>query len=221
MKKSRLFAQQLLKWFGKNRRSFPWRETSDPYKILVAEILLRKTDAGKVLDIYERFIEKYPDFATLTRGSGRRLKDFLRPLGLYRHRAQELQDLAQMVLTKYGGEIPQSREDLLELPGVGDYVANAILCFSFGKNLPLLDTNVIRVVTRVFSVESEKKRVREDPEMWLVVGKMLPRNKARDFNLAVLDLAAKVCLPKKPKCPICPINMICDYNHNMIAGRSS
>jgi len=84
----------------------------------------------------------------------------------------------------------------------------------------LLDTNVIRVVTRVFSLESKKKRVREDPEMWLAVGKMLPRNKARDFNLAVLDLAAKVCLPKKPKCPICPINMICDYNHKMIAGRS-
>jgi len=219
MDKSEQFAQQLLKWFSKNRRGFPWRETSDPYKVLMAEIFLRKTDAGKVSSIYEHFIRKYPGFEALINADGRDLEDFLRPLGLYRRRTKELKNLAQIVMTKHRGEIPRSREELLGLPGVGDYIANAVLCFAFGKDVPLLDTNVIRVVTRVFSFKSKKKRARDDPEMWQFVHGMVPKSNSRNFNLAVLDLAATVCFPKKPKCSVCPINLICNYSRKTVPGR--
>jgi len=211
MDKSRLFAQQLLKWFRKNRRGFPWRETSDPYKVLIAEILLRKTDAMKVLSIYEHFIRRYPDFEALVNADAKQLEDSLRPLGLYRRKAKELKDLAQIVKTKHQGEVPHSREDLLGLPGVGDYIANAVLCFVFAKTVPLLDTNVIRVVTRVFSYKPKKKRARDDPEMWRNIEQIVPKGEARDFNLSMLDLAAAICLPRKPKCAICPVFSSCDY----------
>lgn len=212
MQKSGEFKRRLLKWISENRRDFPWRETCDPYKVLIAEIFLRKTDARKVLSIYERFIRKYPGFEALIHVDRRELEDFLRPLGLYRRRAKELIDLAQMVETKHRGEVPHSREELLGLPGVGNYIANAVLCFAFGQDAPLLDTNVSRVVARVFSFESKKKRVRDDPEMWRAVRQMVPEGRARDFNLAVLDLAAKVCLPRKPECAICPVLSLCDYH---------
>lgn len=205
------FAQRLLKWFIENRRDFPWRKTCDPYKVLIAEIFLRKTDARKALGIYEHFIRRYPGFEALIKVDQRELEDFLRPLGLYRRRAKELIDLARIVTTKHRGEVPRSREELLELPGVGDYIANAVLCFAFAKTVPLLDTNVIRVVTRVFSFKPKRKRARDDPEMWRDVKQIVPKGKARDFNLAVLDLAAATCLPRKPKCAICPVISLCDY----------
>jgi A/G-specific adenine glycosylase len=218
MNKCELFAQRLLKWFSKNKRSFPWRETSDPYKVLIAEVFLRKTDAGKVSGIYEHFILRYPGFEALVNAKAGQLEDALRPLGLYRRRAKELKDLAQIVTTKYR-EVPHARRELLGLPGVGDYIANAVLCFAFEKAVPLLDTNVIRVVARAFSFKSEKRRARDDPAMWQMVHRIMPKNRARDFNLAVLDLAAKVCLPKKPNCLVCPVNLICDYARNTTAGR--
>lgn len=211
MEKPRLFAQQLLKWFSKNRRDFPWRETKDPFKVLIAEILLRKTDAGKVLSVYEHFVRRYSSIEALINANDGQLENSLRPLGLYRRRAKELKDLAQMVANEYGGEIPRSREELLGLPGVGDYIANAVLCFAFGKDVPLLDTNVIRVVTRVFSFKPKRKRARDDPEIWRDVRKIIPKGKARDFNLAMLDLAAATCLPRKPVCGICPVIPSCDY----------
>jgi A/G-specific adenine glycosylase len=211
MDKPRLFAHQLLKWFSKNRRSFPWRETSDPYKVLIAEVFLRKTDAGKVLGIYEHFIRRYSGFETLINADRRELENFLRPLGLYRRKAKELMDLARIVATKYRGKVPHSRRELLELPGVGHYTANAVLCFAFAKTVPLVDTNVIRVVTRVFSFKPKRKRARDDPEIWRDVRKIMPKGKARDFNLAMLDLAATTCLPKKPMCGICPVIFSCDY----------
>lgn len=213
MSKSDQFAQKLATWFEKNERIFPWRETSDPYRVLLAEIFLRKTDAKKVLGIYEHFIRHYPEFETLVNANVRDLENFLRPLGLYRRRAKELKNLAQIVMTRHRGEIPRSREELLGLPGVGDYIANAILCFVFGKDVPLLDTNVIRVVTRVFSFKPKRKRARDDPEMWRAVRQMVPRGKARDFNLATLDLAATICHPRKPECVVCPVLSLCDYYH--------
>jgi A/G-specific adenine glycosylase len=205
------FAQLLLEWFSENRRDFPWRETSDPYKVLMAEIFLRKTDAGKVLGIYEHFIRKYSSLEALNNADESELEDFLRPLGLYRRRAKELLDLAQIVMTKHRGEVPHSREELLRLPGVGEYIANAVLCFAFDQTVPLLDTNVVRVVTRVFSFRPRRKRARDDPEMWRDVKQIVPKGKARDFNLAVLDLAATTCLSRKPKCAICPVTSLCDY----------
>ena len=201
----------LLTWFEENQRQFPWRKTEDPYSILLAEIFLRKTNASRVVGVYERFVSRYPRFEVLANVTEQELESALKPLGLYRRRAKDLRRLAEIVIAKYNGKVPSSREELVELPGVGNYIANATLCFAFGETVPLLDTNVIRVVTRVFSFKPKRKRARDDPEMWRAVRHMVPKGKARDFNLAILDLAAKACLPRKPKCVVCPVLFLCDY----------
>lgn len=211
MDKSEQFAQRLLIWFEENQRQFPWRRTKDPYNVLLAEVFLRKTNAPKVVCVYERFVSRYPRFEALANIPEQELEKVLKPLGLYRRRARDLRRLAEIVMAKYDGEIPSSREELMELPGVGSYTANAVLCFAFGETVPLLDTNVIRVVTRVFSFKPKRKRARDDPEMWRAVRRIVPRGKARDFNLAMLDLAAATCLPRKPKCVMCPVFSLCDY----------
>lgn len=164
-----------------------------------------------MLNIYCSFISRYPNFESLS-GSGNELQEFLQPLGLYRKRAKDLAAIAKIVKTEYNGELPRSRELLMKLPGVGDYVANAVLCFAFGKSAPLLDTNVIRVITRVFTVNTKAKRARTDTSLWQFMGRILPRTAYREFNLAVIDLGALVCLSRKPKCLICPIALICNEN---------
>jgi len=209
--KAERFSQLLLTWFEDNQRSFPWRQTRDPYKILLAEIFLRKTNAAKVLTVYADFLERYPRIEAIAQAKESDLADFLRPLGLYQCRAKYLANLAKIVINKHQGEIPNSKLELLGLPGVGDYIANALLCFAFDESVPLLDTNIIRIALRVFSLESNKKRARDDPIMWQAIGQILPKTKARAFNLALLDLAATICRPKNPQCEDCPVFSICDY----------
>jgi A/G-specific adenine glycosylase len=204
-----VFSQKLLKWFEVNKRSFSWRETRDPFKILVAEILLRKTDAPKVESIYENFVEKFRDPETIANTSLPQLEACLKPLGLYRRRAKELKSLAESLVQKYGGRVPCLKEELLNLPGVGDYTANAVLCFACGANVPLLDTNLIRVLRRVFGHASLRARARTDKQLWAIAGSIVPQGKAREFNLAVLDFAALVCRAKNPRCPTCPLNDMC------------
>ncbi|MEM2100223.1 MAG: hypothetical protein QXP45_02670 [Thermoproteota archaeon] len=109
-------------------------------------------------------------------------------------------------------EVPRDRDALIKLPGVGPYSANGILCLAYGEQLPLVDTNVIRVMERVFKIKSEKARARTDPMVWSFVEKLIPDGKAREFNLAVLDFANSICVPKVPKCPICPVRDICLYS---------
>jgi A/G-specific adenine glycosylase len=206
---STAFSQRLLKWFEVNKRNFSWRKTRDPFKILVAEILLRKTDAPKVESVYENFIEKFPGPETIANASFPQLEACLKPLGLYRKRARELKSLAESLVQKYGGQVPSLKEELLSLPGVGDYTANAVLCFAFGANVPLLDTNLIRVLRRVFGHASLKARARTDRQLWAIAESMVPQGKAREFNLAVLDFAALVCKAKNPRCSVCPLNDMC------------
>lgn len=210
MKKPAQFTKNLLKWFETNQRRFPWRETANPYNILIAEVLLRKTDAKKVLSIYDTFIEKYPNCTKLA-SSGAELQNLLRPIGLYRKKAKDFVIMASIIETKYCRQIPESKDLLLKLPGVGNYIANAVLCFAFRQPYPLVDTNVIRVVTRVFSITAKTKRARTDAALWQFMEKMLPRDKCREFNLSIIDLGALICLLRKPKCQICPIGLICCY----------
>jgi A/G-specific adenine glycosylase len=118
-------------------------------------------------------------------------------------------NLAQIVATEHRGEIPHLKEELLELPGIGDYIANAVLCFAYGESVPLLDTNIIRILERVFGIRSSKVRARTDKELWKAVERIIPPGKAKEFNLAMLDLAALICTSRNPKCSICPTADIC------------
>ena len=209
--KEAIFAERLLSWFSENKVSFPWRETADPYKIFVSEFLLRKTTRQQVSQICERFFSKYPDIEALSEATVKSIESTIVSLGMEHIRADALKKIAKIVSEKYGGRIPDEKRSLMKLPHVGPYIANAVLCFAYGVDAPLLDTNVIRIISRVFSIKSARKRARDDPKMWLAVHTLMPKGKSRDFNLALLDFATSMCVPKNPKCSICPISDICDY----------
>jgi A/G-specific adenine glycosylase len=203
-------AERLLKWFEANRRTFSWRGESDPYKIAVAEILLQKTRAEKVDEFFKYFIQKYPTPSSLLKLSLTELEEELKPLGLHRQRAKRLRELAESLVEKYGGTLPDSIEELLALPGIGEYVANAVLCFAFGKEVPLVDTNVVRVLKRVYLMETIRD-ARRDPRVWEKAWKILPRGRAKEFNWALIDFAALVCKPRNPECGSCVLGDICKW----------
>ena len=201
---------RLLAWWEKNKRNFPWRSTKDPYRILVAEILLRKTDAPKVLAIYEDFFKKYPSIKELAEASEVGLAEFLKPLGLYRVRAKQLKNIAKEISEKYKGIIPQDPESLKKLKGIGSYIANAVACFAHGKTVPVVDTNVARVISRVFGIKP-KARPHLDKRIWRVADELVKLGDARKINLAIIDLATLVCTARQPNCKICPLKEHCAY----------
>jgi len=216
MNSKKQFTKILLKWHKLHKSYFPWREATDPYKILIAELLLRKTTRNQVDRVYSKFIMKYPNLVALTSADVSELEKILRPLGIQIKRAKLLKDSADFILRNFNGKIPTKRNDLLSIPGVGFYVANAVLCFAYNKDVPLVDTNTIRVVERFFGIRSKKKRARTDPELWKTVEKLIPKSKAKKFNLAMLDFAAKICTAKNPKHEICPVNKYCVFYRNLI-----
>jgi len=216
MSKLQDFTVKLLKWWNPCRFDYPWRKTSDPYKILVSEFMLRKTTRKQVSEIYNDFFSRYATVRALYVADVESIENIIRPLGMQHVRAVALKKLAEIVVKEHDEKIPAEKHLLEKLPGVGAYIANAVLCLAYGKDVPLLDTNVLRVMKRVFSLKSSRKRVRDDPKMWKAVSFLIPKNRARDFNLAMLDFAAFICLPKKPKCIICPMQAICDYGLNYL-----
>jgi len=203
------FANPLLSWFYHNKRAFSWRKTKDPFAILIAEILLRKTDAAKVQAVYDKLLLKYHTPHKLARASLSELQADLKPLGMYKIKSRELRHLAGKLLSDFGGRVPASREDLLKLPGVGPYIANAVLCYSYGQDLVALDTNGVRVLLRVFGVKSSKARPRTDKKLWDLAQELIPPGKGREFNLALLDFATKVCRLRHPACSTCSLRIIC------------
>jgi A/G-specific adenine glycosylase len=208
------FAKAIVSFFDANGQQFPWRKSHSAYKILVSEILLRKTTRAQVANIYPDLFRKYPRLRDLARARIHELEKLLRPLGIWRARARLLKDLASAI-DGQGGKVLADRDRLLRLPGVGPYAANAVLCLGFGFDLPLVDTNVVRVIERVFSFTSKKKRPREDELMWSFAASLLPNGRAKQFNLGLLDLANQICTPRKPKCEKCPVSKICNYYQNL------
>lgn len=211
------FAILLLEWWQSNKRDFPWRRTADPYKILIAEMLLRKTTARQVEGVFERFISKFPDAKAIAEAQDEEIEEAIRPLGMEHKRADLLKKLAIELLKNHMGAIPATQEDLLRLPGVGRYVANAVLCFAYEKDAPLVDVNTIRVFQRVFGFESQRRRVKDDATLWELVAKMTPPGKAKVFNLAIIDFAHEICKSKNPKCASCPLRAICKYANRRIS----
>jgi A/G-specific adenine glycosylase len=220
MRKKEYFAVKIIRWYKKGGRSYPWRKTKNAFHILISEIMLQKTDSKKVLSVYPSFIKKYPTPKQLAEANLRTLRREIHLLGIT-DRARRLKATAKTILRFHGGKVPSDRKQLLNLLGVGDYIANAVLCFAFHKDVPLLDSNMIRVIKRVFSVESSKKRARTDKELWQFAGSLVPRRKAVDYNRGVLDFAATVCIARNPNCHICPIREICDYYSRVICSATS
>jgi A/G-specific adenine glycosylase len=207
-KKSK-FAERLLAWHAAHRRNFPWRRTRDPFKILLAEAMLRKTTARQVTKLYQRFLLKYPSPSSLLNAPLKELMDGLRPLGIYRVRAAQLKAMAKILVQNHRGRVPKSEAKLVALPGVNKYVANAVLCLAYGKSVPFLDTNSARVLQRAFGIKTRTTLPQDDFELWDFAAKLIPPSKAREFNLALLDLGATVCTASKANCYDCPLARFC------------
>lgn len=195
------FQKKLLRWHKNHRRNFLWRRNPIPYKVLVSEILLQKTNAEKVEPAFRELITKYPSIKSLSKADLRSLKKLIKPLGLL-YRAERMRNVAREIEGRHKGRIPDNQKDLLALKGVGLYVANAVLCFGYGKRYPIFDTNVERIFTKELKIESKLSRSRTDKKMWESALEVLPRRNFKEFNFALLDYSALV-YPKrgKQKCP--------------------
>lgn len=201
--------RRLLKWGEQNRRSFPWRETRDPWRILLAEVLLHRTRADQVVPVYRAMIARYPDPETLARARLPELRRQMGSLGL-RWRIPLLREMARQILRRHGGRVPEDREDLLALPGVSDYIAGAVRALAFGQPDPVLDTNTVRVLGRLFGlpIRESSRRSRSFREM---MRQLMAGERPGDLLLAMLDLAAILCLPRNPRCPECPLQDLCSH----------
>jgi A/G-specific adenine glycosylase len=214
------FVQFLLDWSKNNTRDFPWRKTKDPYKILVAEIMLQRTKAEQVVPVYEKFITKYTNIRSICKASVSDITKAIASLGLEK-RAQGMKKLAEQMANKYGFEIPKTEDELLKIHWVGKYIANAILCHAYGADVPTVDVNFARVLVRVFSLES-KGSPQKDKRIWDFAKNLmaLAKGKGGTLNLAILDLASNICTSRKQKHELCPLNTICDY-YCMIPGQDN
>jgi A/G-specific adenine glycosylase len=203
--------KDLIAWGRMHFRSFPWRNTTDPYRILIAEVMLHRTQASQVVPIYEQFIRKYPDIAKLSSATVEELHNSLYSLGL-RWRIDLIMDMVTQVNERFASQIPQGKSDLLSLPGVSDYVASAVRCFAWNLPDAIIDTNTVRVVGRVFSLEI-KDSSRRNPLFRRLITSLVDSKEPRAYNFALLDLAAQICTKvQRPSCEACPVQKYCLYS---------
>ncbi len=202
-------AEPLLRWYDANRRSLPWRESTDPYRVWVSEIMLQQTRVAAVLPYYGRWMQELPDVAALASVEEERLMKLWEGLGYY-SRARNLQKAAEMIMEKFGGVFPHTKDELLKLPGVGEYTAGAIASIAFGQRLSAVDGNVLRIAARVAEIREDILDTKVKKVITAMVDEALPEQRCGDFNQALMDLGATVCLPNgKPACENCPIAHLC------------
>src|SRR5881409_1972736 len=203
----RSFRRKLLAWYRRAARDLPWRRTRDPYRVLVSEFMLQQTQVSRVAEFYPRFLERFPDLGTLARAPARQVREAWDGLGYYA-RASNLHALARVVRHDLGGTLPDNPEDLIKLPGIGPYTAGAVASFAYEKPVPAVDTNVARVIRRVFG---NAKRGTRNAELWRLARALVPRDGKRAWKLdqAMMELGALICVARKPKCPQCPVREVC------------
>jgi len=210
MGKDFFFWTELLIWYDQNGRNhFPWRNTKDPYHVLIAEFLLQQTHVRKVEEVYSQLLLNYPNLSKLAVANISSLEAIIAPVGL-KYRASRLIRTAQMICSQHNGVVPNDYKKLMQLPGIGDYIANAILCYAFDQPVVPIDTNVIRLFSRYFGYTSKNTRPRMDKELAIKIRehfKGMQNTKAA--NLAVLDFAGLVCTAKNPKSKECPLHQNC------------
>lgn len=206
-KKIELFRENLLKWFKEYGRLFPWRNKSTTiYQRIIAEILLQRTQAGTAARLLPEFLAKYPSWKTLSQATEGELAEYLRPIGLWNQRASALYRLASEMI-KRNGRFPTQRTELESLPGIGQYIANAVLLFQYGERQPLLDSNMARLLERYFGPR-KLVDIRYDPYLQDLSRKVLEVGNPKELNWAMLDHGALICT-KNPRCDECPLREGC------------
>jgi A/G-specific adenine glycosylase len=203
------FRRRLLRWFRRHGRDLPWRHTRDPYHVTVAEFMLQQTQVSRVEAYYHRFLERYPTVQSLAQSEPAMVREAWAGLGYYR-RAANLHRLAKTVVAEHAGVIPADPERLLRLPGVGRYTAGAVASFAYERATPAIDTNVARVIRRVFHPRLPRRG--RERRLWETGFAIMPRRSgpaAWTFNQAIMELGALICTARVARCGECPVRGVC------------
>ena len=198
----------LLVWYRRHARDLPWRRTKDAYSIWVSEIMLQQTRVTAVQPYYERFVKRFPTVEKLARAKLDSVLKMWEGLGYY-SRARNLHKAAQVIVTEYQGQLPETVEQLRTLPGIGRYTAGAIASIAFGLKEPVLDGNVTRVLCRVLRIRENPQQSKVQKKLWKTAQQIIARGNAGTLNQALMELGAMICLPKQPRCEECPLGKLC------------
>jgi A/G-specific adenine glycosylase len=216
---SRKFQKALVSWFRKSARPLPWRETEDPYKIWISEIMLQQTTVQTVIPYYQRFLKKFPKVESLAKAKEESVLKLWEGLGYY-SRARNLHRAAKMICQEFGSKLPDNPESIRKLPGIGEYTSGAILAIAYKKAQPALDGNLIRVYSRFYGVEESVNEPSTLKRLWQIAKEHTPSKKdeIRDFTEGMMDLGATICRPKNADCGNCPLSWCCfAFSKNRVA----
>ena len=202
------FRRRLLRWYRTNGRVLPWRQTRDPYRILVSEFMLQQTQVVTVLRYYKEWLRRFPNFAALARASEREVLHAWQGLGYYA-RAKNLLATASLVVGRHRGRFPKVIDTMQKLPGVGKYTAHAVATFAFDQPFPIVEANIARLLSRLFDLRIPIDSTEGRKALWNYATGLVPNNSSGVYNSALLDLGALICLPRNPKCGICPVKEFC------------
>lgn len=209
LKHAQAFTRRLLAWYARFGRDLPWRRTRDPYRVLVSEVMLQQTPVSRVREFYPRFLARFGSLGALARATPQAVREAWQGLGYYA-RARNLHELAKQVARRYDATLPEDPEELVKLPGVGRYTAGAVAAFAYERPVAAVDTNVRRVLRRVF-LGREGGEGRGERFVWELAASLVPKDGTRawQFNQAMMELGALVCVARRPRCTICPVRAVC------------
>ncbi|MBT3338261.1 MAG: A/G-specific adenine glycosylase [Anaerolineae bacterium] len=203
------FAPELLAWYRQNKRSLPWRDHPDPYAVWISEIMLQQTRVDTVIPYFERWMAKFPTVEVLARADEQAVLNLWEGLGYY-SRARNLHRAAKLLVEEHDAQLPEDTKNLMKLPGIGRYTAAAISSMAFGHDAAALDGNIRRVYARIFNVEEALGTTQAEKIFWSLAEDYLPKGDAGDYNQALMDLGATICMPRNPLCESCPISQDCE-----------
>ncbi len=209
----------LLDWFHENARDLPWRKSYDPYQVWISEIMLQQTQMDRVVVYYNRWISRFPDLESITRASEEEVLKLWEGLGYY-SRARNIIKTANILFNEFDAKLPANHTELIALPGIGPYTAGAVMSIAFNQEYPLVDANIERVFARLFNLSKPVKDKETHKFIWQKSHELIPQGKAREFNQALMELGALICMPQNPRCKICPIRTDCQaYSLDIVAER--
>jgi len=201
-------SRDLLAWYQTQARVLPWRNHHDPYAIWISEIMLQQTRVDTVIPYFERWMTAFPDVKTLATAEEQQVLKLWEGLGYY-SRARNIHKAAKIIFENLDGKIPDKRKDLEKIPGIGKYTSAAIASMAFGKDEATLDGNIRRVLARLYDVNLPAQSTEGETLLWKLAEENLPHGKAGDYNQAWMDLGASICLPRNPRCLLCPLRLHC------------
>ncbi len=203
------FRRRITRWYDANRRSLPWRETHDPYAIWISEAMLQQTQVATVIDYYHRFLERFPDVASLAAADEQAVLQQWAGLGYYR-RARQLHAAAKQMVEQGNGEFPRRLEEIQQLPGIGRYTAGAIASFAYDARAPIVEANTLRLFSRLLALREPPQRSAAQRQLWAFAEQLLPpRRGSGRLNQACMELGSLLCAPQRPACTACPVQSLC------------